>query len=147
MSSNILSRPVDVSKYGVIFAGAQKNMGPSGVTVVIIREDLLGAPKPTPSCRLRAGNSSRPLHARLAGRTGRELSITPTMCSYKVAAANNSLYNTPPTFAIYVLALVAEWIVAQGGLAEMHDRSARKSRLYAGGRGRGCCHPLPVADT
>jgi len=74
MSSNILSRPVDVSKYGLIYAGAQKNMGPSGVTVVIVRDDLLG-------------------HA---------LPMTPSAFNYKLQAENDSMYNTPPTYAIYI---------------------------------------------
>ncbi len=101
MSSDILSRPIDVSKYGLIFAGAQKNMGIAGVTVVIVREDLLGFS--------------------LAG--------TPTMLNYKTMADKDSMYNTPPTYAIYVLGLVLEWIEQQGGLATMKARNEKKAKL------------------
>ena len=87
-SSDIFSGPIDVAKYGVIYAGAQKNLGPSGVTLVIIREDLLA-------------RSSKSLH---------------TMLNYAVHAENGSLYNTPPAFGIYVLGLVVDWLRAQGGL-------------------------------
>ncbi|QAX82020.1 3-phosphoserine/phosphohydroxythreonine transaminase [Candidatus Pseudomonas adelgestsugas] len=89
MSSNILSRPIDVSKYGMIYASAQKNIGPSGMLVNIIREDLLGC-------------------ARL---------LCPTTLSYKVAADNSSMYNTPPVFAWYLSGLVFEWLKEQGGVA------------------------------
>jgi len=103
-SSDIFSGPIDISKYGVIFAGAQKNLGPSGVTLVIIREDLLA-------------------------RSGKSL---PTMLNYAVQAENNSLYNTPPTFGIYVLGLVIDWLLAQGGLAKMGATNERKAaKLYA----------------
>src|SRR5918995_2291474 len=88
-SSDMFSRPIDVSKYGLIYAGAQKNLGPSGVTLVIIREDLLA-------------RSSKSL---------------PTMMNYAVHAENDSLYNTPPVFAIYMVGLVVEWLLQQGGLA------------------------------
>lgn len=101
MSSDILSKPIDVSKYGLIYAGAQKNMGIAGVTVVIVREDLLG-------------NT-------LAG--------TPTMLNYKVMADKDSMYNTPPTYAIYILGLVLEWIEKQGGLAAMQERNEKKAKL------------------
>ena len=103
MSSNILSRPIDVSKYGLIYAGAQKNMGPSGVTVVIVRDDLLG-------------------HA---------LPITPSAFNYQLQAENDSMYNTPPTYAIYIAGLVCKHIKAQGGLAAMeaHNR-AKAAVLY-----------------
>jgi phosphoserine aminotransferase len=96
MSSNILSRPIDVARYGLIYAGAQKNMGPSGLTVVIVREDLLG-------------------HA---------LPATPSAFNYQVQSENDSMYNTPPTYAIYVAGLVFGWLKAQGGLAaiERHNR-------------------------
>src|SRR5918995_5768173 len=88
-SSDMFSRPIDVSKYGLIYAGAQKNLGPAGVTLVIIREDLLA-------------RSSKSL---------------PTMMNYAVHAENDSLYNTPPVFAIYMVGLVVEWLLQQGGLA------------------------------
>ncbi|MEW6612077.1 MAG: 3-phosphoserine/phosphohydroxythreonine transaminase [Pseudomonadota bacterium] len=102
-SSHILSKPVDVSRYGVIYAGAQKNIGPAGLTVVIVREDLLG-------------------HAP---------SGTPTMLDYKIQADNESMYNTPPTFAIYVAGLVFKWLKAKGGLAEMERINIRKAqKLY-----------------
>jgi phosphoserine aminotransferase len=103
-SSNIFSGPIDVTKYGIVYAGAQKNLGPSGVTLVIIREDLLA-------------RSSKSLH---------------NMLNYAVHAENGSLYNTPPTFGIYVLGLVMEWLRAQGGLAAMAEINARKAgKLYA----------------
>ncbi|XP_046857585.1 phosphoserine aminotransferase-like isoform X2 [Xenia sp. Carnegie-2017] len=99
MSSNFLTKPVDVSKYGCIFAGAQKNIGCAGVTVVIIREDLLG----------------------------KSLSYCPTSFNYKVVADSNSLYNTPPTYSVYIMGLVLKWILKEGGLNEMTKRSALKS--------------------
>uniref|UniRef100_A0A8C7BB84 Phosphoserine aminotransferase n=1 Tax=Neovison vison TaxID=452646 RepID=A0A8C7BB84_NEOVI len=101
MSSNFLSKPVDVSKFGVIFAGAQKNVGSAGVTVVIIREDLLGF----------------------------ALRDCPSILEYKVQAANGSLYNTPPCFSIYVMGLVLEWIKNNGGAAAMEKLSAIKSQM------------------
>jgi phosphoserine aminotransferase len=104
MSSDINCRPVDVSKFGLIYAGAQKNMGPSGVTIVIIREDLM------------------------------ELSPEniPTMTSYKVIGGKDSLYNTPPTFGIYMIKLVLEWIKNQGGLTELGKTNLKKAEmLYA----------------
>ena len=102
-SSDILSRPLDVSKYGLIYAGAQKNLGPSGVTLVIIRDDLLEKRR-------------------------REV---PSMLDYKTFADAGSLYNTPPTFGIYVLMLVLEWIDAQGGLPAIYARNQLKAtRLY-----------------
>ena len=101
MSSNILSRPIDVSKYGLIYAGAQKNIGPAGLTIVIVREDLLGQT--------------------VAG--------TPTMLDYKTHAENDSMYNTPPTFAMYVAGLVFKWIGAQGGLAAMEKINREKANL------------------
>ena len=95
---------MDVSRYGVIYAGAQKNLGPAGVTVVVIRKDLLE-------------RSSADLH---------------TMLSYKAHASEHSLYNTPPVFAIYVLGLVAKWLLARGGLDAMRVANERKSaKLYA----------------
>ena len=101
MSSNILSRPVDVSKFGLIYAGAQKNIGPAGLTIVIVRDDLLGE----------------------------TLKGTPTMFDYKIAADNDSMYNTPPTFAIYIAGLVFKWLRAKGGLAAMEKENIAKAAL------------------
>ncbi len=104
MSSTILSRPIDVSKFGVIYAGAQKNIGPAGLTVVIIRDDLLG-------------------HAKAS---------TPAMFNYKTHADNDSMYNTPPTYAWYLASLVFQWIKAQGGLVAMAEINQRKAgKLYS----------------
>jgi len=104
MSSHILSRPVDVSKYALIYAGAQKNVGPSGVTLVIVREDLLGKAWQT----------------------------IPSVMDYAVMAENGSMLNTPPTFAIYVSGLVFQWLKRQGGLAEMEKINRHKAeRVYA----------------
>jgi phosphoserine aminotransferase len=104
MSSDILSRPLDVSKFGLIYAGAQKNIGPSGLVVVIVREDLLG----------------------------RARSACPTMLDYRIAADNGSMYNTPATFSWYLSGLVFEWLKEQGGVAAMEQRNrAKKERLYA----------------
>ena len=103
-SSDIFSRPIDVSRYGLIYAGAQKNLGPSGVTLVIIREDLLA-------------RSSKSLH---------------TMMNYAVHAENGSMYNTPPCFGIYLMGLVMKWALAEGGLETIGARNARRAaRLYA----------------
>ena len=103
MSSNILSRPIDISRYGCIYAGAQKNIGPAGLTIVIVRDDLLGGALP----------------------------ITPLAFDYTQQAAADSMLNTPPTYAIYIAGLVFRWIEAQGGLAavEAHNR-AKASLLY-----------------
>ena len=101
LSSCILSEPVDVTKFGVIYAGAQKNMAPAGVTVVIVREDLLG--------------------------TAEEK--MPTMLDWRVEAENGSMYNTPPCYSIYMLGLVAEWLLSIGGLDEMKKRNERKAAL------------------
>ncbi|KAM6227751.1 phosphoserine aminotransferase isoform 1-T1 [Spheniscus humboldti] len=101
MSSNFLSRPVDVSKFGVIFAGAQKNVGCAGVTVVIVREDLLGF----------------------------ALKECPVVLDYKTQAMNGSLYNTPPCYSIYIMGLVLEWIKNNGGAAAMDKLSLIKSRM------------------
>lgn len=101
MSSDILSRPVDVSKYGLIYGGAQKNIGPAGLTIVIVRDDLLG-------------------HA---------LPATPTAFDYKTVADNESMYNTPPTYAIYIAGLVFKWIKAMGGLSAMATHNATKAAL------------------
>lgn len=102
MSSNFLSRPFDVSKFGLIYAGAQKNVGPAGLVIVIIRKDLLDIP-PFPG--------------------------TPTMYRYKTYADNASMYNTPPTYAIYIMGLVMEWLKKQGGLAAIEQRNIAKARL------------------
>ena len=101
MSSSILSRPVDVSKYGLIYGGAQKNIGPAGLTIVIVRDDLLGQALP----------------------------CTPTAFDYQVVADNDSMYNTPPTYAIYIAGLVFKWIKAQGGLAGMEAHNRRKAAV------------------
>ena len=104
MSSSILSRPVDVTKFGMIYAGAQKNIGPAGLTVVIVREDLLG--------RARAE--------------------TPHVFDYKAIADNQSMLNTPPTFAWYMAGLVFQWLKATGGVAEIGKRNqAKAALLYA----------------
>lgn len=101
MSSCILSEPVDVSKFGLIYAGAQKNMAPAGVTVVIVREDLIGNARPE----------------------------TPAMLDYKLMADNGSMYNTPPCWSIYMAKLVYEWILSIGGLEEMKRRNEKKAAL------------------
>ena len=101
MSSNILSRPIDVSKYGLIYAGAQKNIGPAGVTVVIVREDLLGQTVPG----------------------------TPTVFDYKVQAEAESMYNTPPTYGIYIAGLVFKHLLAKGGLVAMEALNRAKAKL------------------
>ena len=103
-SSDIFSRPVEVSKYALLYAGAQKNLAPAGVTLVIIRDDMI---KRTPTS-------------------------LPTMLQYGVHAENKSMYNTPPVFAIYIMRLVLAWLVKQGGLGEVERRNARKAdKLYA----------------
>lgn len=103
-SSDMFSRPIDVSKYGLLYAGAQKNLGPSGVTLVIIREDLLA-------------RSQKSLH---------------TMLNYAVHAENGSMYNTPPCFGIYLIGLVMKWGLAQGGLDAINAVNQRKAdKLYA----------------
>lgn len=102
-SSDIFSRPIDVSKYGLIYAGAQKNLGPAGVTLVIIRDDLVKSAA---------------------------LDI-PEMLQYRIHAESDSCYNTPPTFVIYVMGLVFKWLLKQGGLAAIAQQNARKAaRLY-----------------
>jgi len=104
MSSTILSRPIDVSKFGMIYAGSQKNIGPAGLAIVIIREDLLG-------------NTA---------------AIAPTLFNYEVHVANGSMYNTPPTYSWYVAGLVFEWLKEQGGLEAMAVVNKRKAdKLYA----------------
>ena len=112
-SSDMFSRPIDVARHGLIYAGAQKNLGPAGVTVVIIREDLLQRAAE----RKAALPPAPPL---------------PTMLSYAVHAENGSLYNTPACFPIYVVGLVAKWLLAQGGLAAVATVNERKAgKLYA----------------
>ena len=100
-SSTILSKPLDVSKYGLIYGGAQKNIGPAGLTIVIVREDLLGLALP----------------------------ITPSAFDFRVIDANGSMYNTPPTYTIYIAGLVFRWIEAQGGLSAIGERNAAKAKL------------------
>lgn len=103
MSSTILSRPIDVSKFGIIYAGAQKNIGPAGLTIVIVRKDLLGNAHP----------------------------LCPIAMDYQVAAENESMYNTPPTMAIYLAGLVFKWLKGQGGLTGMEAINRRKAeKLY-----------------
>ena len=101
MSSDIMSRPLDVSKYGLIYAGAQKNMGPSGLTIVIVRDDLLG-------------------HA---------LPITPSAFNYQLQAENDSMFNTPPTYAIYIAGLVFNHIKSMGGLKAMEAHNQEKAAI------------------
>ena len=104
MSSTILSRPMDVSKFGLIYAGAQKNIGPAGLTIVIVREDLLGE----------------------------TVKGTPTMFDYKTHADNESMYNTPPTFGMYTAGLVFKWLKDNGGLAAMEKTNREKAGLLYG---------------
>lgn len=101
MSSDILSRPLNVENFALIYAGAQKNLGPSGVTVVIIRKDIISP----------------------------HLEHLPTMLQYHTYSKNNSLYNTPPTFAIYLLHLVLDWVESQGGLLTIEKRNNEKAKL------------------
>ncbi|MGE4110692.1 MAG: 3-phosphoserine/phosphohydroxythreonine transaminase [Burkholderiales bacterium] len=101
MSSHILSRPMDVSKYGLIYAGAQKNIGPAGLTIVIVRDDLLGQALP----------------------------VTPTVFDYKVQAENDSMSNTPATYGIYMAGLVFQWLKKMGGLQKMEQVNRAKAAL------------------
>lgn len=101
MSSTILSRPIDVSRFGVIYAGAQKNIGPAGLTLVIVREDLIGQP----------------------------VDGAPVMFDYRTHADNGSMYNTPPTYAWYMAGLVFQWLKRLGGLAAMAEINQRKAEL------------------
>jgi phosphoserine aminotransferase len=101
VSSNILSRPIDVSKFGLLYGGAQKNIGPAGLTIVIVRDDLLGGALP----------------------------ITPSAFNYAEQAASDSMLNTPPTYAIYIAGLVFHWIKAQGGLSAIAARNRTKAAL------------------
>lgn len=101
MSSNILSKPVEVARYGLIYAGAQKNIGPAGLTIVIVREDLIGKGEPRPA----------------------------SMLDYKVHADNGSMLNTPPTYAIYISGLVFQWLKGEGGLAGIENKNIEKARI------------------
>ncbi|TSA13007.1 MAG: 3-phosphoserine/phosphohydroxythreonine transaminase, partial [Betaproteobacteria bacterium] len=101
MSSHILSRPVDVAKYGLIYGGAQKNIGPAGLTLVIVRDDLIGQAAP----------------------------FTPSAFDYKQQAEADSMLNTPPTYAIYIAGLVFKWLKRQGGLVEVERRNVAKAEL------------------
>ncbi|MBV1775132.1 3-phosphoserine/phosphohydroxythreonine transaminase [Burkholderiaceae bacterium DAT-1] len=101
MSSNFLSRPIDVSKFGLIYAGAQKNIGPAGLTIVIVRDDLPGKPLPG----------------------------TPTMFDYRVQVDGESMYNTPPTWAMYVSGLVFKWALKEGGIQAIEQRNIEKAAL------------------
>lgn len=101
MSSHILSKPIDVSKFGLIYGGAQKNIGPAGLTIVIVRDDLLGQALP----------------------------ITPSAFDYKQQAENDSMLNTPPTYGVYIAGLVFKWLKQQGGLVEMEKRNVAKAKL------------------
>ena len=117
MSSSILSRPVDVSQYGLIYGGAQKNIGPAGLTIVIVRDDLLG----------------------------RALPITPSAFDYSLQAANDSMLNTPPTYGIYIAGLVFQWLKAQGGLKAMEARNRAKAALLYGCLDASDLYANPVA--
>lgn len=124
MSSDILSRPFDLSRFGMVYAGAQKNLGPSGVAVVIVREDLV---------------TDSPKHL-------------PTMLRYNTYLNNNSLYNTPPSFGIYMINEVLKWIEEKGGLAGVQDMNRKKAALIydaidnSGGFYRGCVNPDSRSD-
>lgn len=101
ISSIILSEVIDVSKFGLLYAGAQKNIGPAGLTVVIIRDDLIG----------------------------KAMDITPTMLNYTTHVDNGSMYNTPPTYAIYISKLVCEWVASQGGVSELQKINEQKANI------------------
>jgi phosphoserine aminotransferase len=118
MSSDILSRPLDVSRYGLIYGGAQKNIGPAGLTIVIVRDDLLGAALP----------------------------ITPSAFDYTQQAENDSMLNTPPTYAIYIAGLVFNWIKARGGLAAMEAHNRAKAALLYEYLERSTFYTSPVAQ-
>jgi phosphoserine aminotransferase len=119
MSSDILSRPIDANRFSLIYAGAQKNLGPAGVTAVLLRESWLAAAN----------------------------KAVPTMLRYSTAVQNNSLYNTPPTFGVYMLDLVLQWIEETGGLPAMAERNGRKAKIvydaidHSGGFYRGHAEP------
>lgn len=104
MSSTILSRPIDISQFGVIYAGAQKNIGPAGLTLAIVRRDLLG----------------------------RAMAQCPAMLNWQTAADNDSMYNTPPTFALYLADLVFQWLADLGGLTAMEAINRRKAEALYG---------------
>ena len=101
LSSSLLSRPLEVSRFGLIYAGAQKNIGPAGLTIVIVREDLLGQALP----------------------------FTPSMFDYRIQADNGSMYNTPPTYALYIAGLTFQWLKERGGLTQTEKANAAKARL------------------
>lgn len=101
MSSDILSRSLDINKFALIYAGAQKNLGPSGITLVIIRKDMLEKGVPN----------------------------IPTLLKYNTHSKNNSLYHTPPTFSIYMLGLVAKWVKQQGGVEPIHQNNQKKAKI------------------
>jgi phosphoserine aminotransferase len=117
MSSNILSRPVDVAKYGLIYGGAQKNIGPAGLTIVIVRDDLIGQAHP----------------------------FTPSAFDYKQQADNDSMLNTPPTYAVYIAGLVFRWIKARGGLAAMAEHNRVKAAVLYDYLDRSAFYSSPVA--
>jgi phosphoserine aminotransferase len=120
MSSSILSMPIDVAKFGLLYAGAQKNIGPSGLVVVIVREDLIG-------------------HARIG---------TPSVFDYQAVAAEHSLLNTPPTFAWYLSGLVFKWLKRRGGVAAMGELNRRKAAsLYSAIDGSSFYHNPVAADS
>ncbi len=118
MSSTLLSRPLEVGKFGLIYAGAQKNLGPAGLTLVIVREDLTGRARPD----------------------------TPSVWDYRAVAAEGSLLNTPPTFAWYVAALVLRWLQGQGGLAGIGERNRAKARLLYAAIDASGFYSNPVAE-
>jgi phosphoserine aminotransferase len=117
MSSDILSRPVDVAKYGLIYAGAQKNIGPAGLTIVIVRDDLIGRAHP----------------------------LTPSAFDYKLQADADSMLNTPPTYAIYIAGLVFRWIKSRGGLAAMAEHNRAKAAILYEFLDRSSFYRNPVA--
>jgi phosphoserine aminotransferase len=104
VSSTILSRPLDISKFGLVFGGAQKNIGPAGLTIVIVREDLIG----------------------------QATQYTPDVFNYAVQSKSDSMYNTPPTYAIYIAGLVFQWLKARGGVAAMEQQNIAKANLLYG---------------
>jgi phosphoserine aminotransferase len=117
MSSSIMSRPVEVAKYGLIYGGAQKNIGPAGVTLVIVRDDLIG----------------------------KALPVTPSAFDYKQQADNDSMLNTPPTYTIYIAGLVFKWIKAQGGLPGIEVRNRAKAKLLYDALDASSFYTSPVA--
>jgi len=117
MSSNLLSRPVEIARYGLIYGGAQKNIGPAGLTIVIVRDDLIGQAHP----------------------------FTPSAFDYKQQADNDSMLNTPPTYAIYVAGLVFKWIKARGGLAAMAEHNRLKAHVLYDCLDRSGFYSNPVA--